>query len=162
MGSEAKIVIAFLFNRSGKTGLKDAELYLPLSMELGWLSSKESQEFVKYAIKHDLLVRKEGLLYPNFPFKQITIPVGFAPSKGLFSEETTEQKEENIIDGIVTQISTQTNQSKSEILDEIRHEEKEKNLLPEVVALYVAKKHGVDIADWCNAVEKILIKENRG
>jgi hypothetical protein len=162
MESEAKIVIAFLFNRSGKTGLKDAELYLPLSMELGWLSSKESQQFVKYAIKQDLLVRNEGLLYPNFPFKKITIPVGFIPSKELFSEKTTEKKEEYIIEGIATQISMQINQSKNEILEEIKHEEKEKNLFPEVASLYVARKHGVDIADWCNPVEKILIKENRG
>ena len=51
MNSEAKIMIAFLFNRSGKNELKDSEIYLPLSMELGWLSAKESQEFIKYAIK---------------------------------------------------------------------------------------------------------------
>jgi hypothetical protein len=35
MESEAKIILAFLFNRSGKTVLSEAELYLPLSMELG-------------------------------------------------------------------------------------------------------------------------------
>jgi hypothetical protein len=162
MDSEAKIVIAFLFNRSGKNGLKDAELYLPLSMELGWLSSKESQQFVKYAIKQGLLVRNAGLLHPNFPFKKIAIPVGFTPSKELFSEKTAEKKEENIIEGIATQISMQINQSKNEILEEIKYEEKEKNLCPEVVALYVAKKHGVDIADWCNVVEKILIKKYKG
>jgi hypothetical protein len=162
MDSEAKIIIAFLFNRSGKTGLKDAELYLPLSMELGWLSSKESQEFVKYAIKQELLVKKEGLLHPNFPLKKIIVPVGFAPSKKLFSEKTAEQREEDIIDRIATQISTQTNHSKNEILEEIKQEEKEKNLLPEVIALYIARKYGVDIADWYDSVEKTIIKENRG
>jgi hypothetical protein len=162
MDSEVKIIIAFLFNRSGKTGLKDAELYLPLSMELGWLSTRDSQEFVKYAIKQGLLVKKEGLLHPNFPLEKIIIPLGFTPSKKLFSEKTAEQKEENIIEEIATQISTQTNHSQKEILEEIKQEEKEKNLLPEVAALYVARKHGIDSTDWYDAVEQTLIKENRG
>jgi hypothetical protein len=77
MDSEAKIILAFLFNRSGKTLLSEAELYLPLSMELGWLSSKESQQFVKYVLKKELLVRKEGMLSPNFSLDDIKIPVGF-------------------------------------------------------------------------------------
>ena len=87
MDPEAKIIIAFLFNRSGKTELKDSEFYLPLSMELGWLSVKESQEFIKYAIERELLIKKDDLLRPNFPFEKIIIPLGFATSKKLFSEK---------------------------------------------------------------------------
>jgi hypothetical protein len=161
MNSEAKIIIAFLFNRSGKTELKDSELYLPLSMELGWLSAKESQEFINYAIKQELLIKKDGLLQPNFPLEKITIPLGFIPSKKLFSEKIDECKEENMIDEIVRQIITLTNHSQREILEEIKQEEKEKHLFLEVAALYVARKYGVDITDWYDPVEKMLIKENR-
>ena len=159
MDSEAKIIIAFLFNRSGKTELKDSELYLPLSMELGWLSTKESQEFIDYAIKQELLIKKDGLLQPNFPLEKIAIPLGFTPSKKLFSEKRDEYKEENIIDEIVIQISKLTNQSQREIFEEIKQEQKEKNLFLEVAALYVARKYSVDIADWYESVEKILIKK---
>jgi hypothetical protein len=162
MDSEAKIIIAFLFNRSGKTVLKDSEIYLPLSMELGWLSTKESQEFIKYAIKQELLIKKDRSLQPNFPFEKITIPLGFIPSKKFFSEKTDESKEENIIDNIVIKISTQTNHSQREILEEIKQEEKEKNLFLEVAALYVASKYNVDITEWYASVEKILMKENTG
>jgi hypothetical protein len=161
MDYEAKIIIAFLFNRSGKTELKDSELYLPLSMELGWLSAKESQEFIDYAIKQELLIKKDGLLLPNFPLEKITIPLGFTPSKKLFSEKTDEVKAENIIDEIVIQISTLTNHSQREILEEIKQEQKEKNLFLEVAALYVARKYSVNITDWYDSVEKIFIKENR-
>jgi hypothetical protein len=153
MDSEAKIIIAFLFNRSGKTELKDSELYLPLSMELGWLSAKESQEFIKYAIKQELLIKKDGLLQPNFPFEKVIIPLGFTPSK------KDELKEYDIIDGIVIKISTLTNHNQEEILEEIKQEEKEKNLFSEVAALYVARKYSVDITDWYDSVEKIFNKE---
>ena len=161
MDSEAKIIIAFLFNRSGKTELKDSELYLPLSMELGWLSAKESKEFIQYAIKQELLIKKDGLLQPNFPFEKVIIPLGFAPSKKFFSEKKDELNESDIIDGVVIKISTLTNHNQKEILEEIKKEENEKNLFSEVAALYVARKYNVDITDWYDSVEKILIKENR-
>jgi len=160
MDSEAKIMIAFLFNRSGKNELKDSEIYLPLSMELGWLSAKESQEFIKYAIKQELLIKKDDLLRPNFPFEKIIIPLGFSPSKKLFSEKSGADKEGNIIDEIAIQISKQTNYDQKEIFEEIRQMEKEKNLFSEVAALCVARKYGVDITDWYDSVEKRLIKEN--
>ena len=159
MESEAKIIIAFLFNRSGKTQLTESEIYLPLSMELGWLSTTESQEFVKYAIKQGLLVKKEVGLYPNFPLENITIPLGFTPSKRLFSEKTGEQKV-SIIDGLITRIREKTNQSRQQILEEITQEEKEKHLLPDVAALYVARKHSVDVVEWYDPVESMLLKGN--
>jgi len=161
MDSDAKIIIAFLFNRSGKTELKDSEFYLSLSMELGWLSAKESQEFIKYAIKQDLLIKKDDMLLPNFPFEKITIPLGFTPSKKLFSEKINQFNEGNIIEGITSQISSITNHSQKEILEEIKQEEKEKNLISEIAALFVARKYGLDITEWYDSVEKILLKENR-
>jgi len=161
MDSEAKIIIAFLFNRSGKTELKDSELYLPLSMELGWLSAKESQEFIRYAIKHELLIKKNGLLQPNYAYEKVVIPLGFTPSKKYFVGKKDELKEDDIIDRIAIKISALTNYNQKEILEEIKQEEKEKNLFSEVAALYVARKYSIDITDWYDSVEKILIKENR-
>ena len=162
MESEAKIIIAFLFNRSGKTALKDTELYLPLSMELGWFSTKEAQEFVKYSLKKELLIKKDVLLHPNFSVENTSIPVGFTPTKKLFSEKTHEEKKENILEDIVAQISSQTNRNHQDILKEITSEEKEKNILPEVAVLYLARKYNIDMTDWYDVVEQKLFKGNTG
>jgi hypothetical protein len=161
MDSEAKIIIAFLFNRSGKTSLTESEIYLPLSMELGWLSTKESQEFVKYAVQQGFLVKKEGALQPNFPLDTVAIPLGFTPSKRLFPIPAGEQ-EGTLIEGVISQICTQTALSQKEIHEEITPEEKDKHLLLEVAALYVARKHGVDVTAWHDAVERIILRENKG
>lgn len=158
MDSEAKIIIAFLFNRSGKNHLTESELYLPLSMELGWLSTKESQEFVNYAIKQGLLVKKENKVLPNFPIETVTIPVGFFPSKKHFSGNGREQQG-SIIDGIINGICEITKQRHQEIAEEMLKEEKEKHLLPAVAALYVARKHGVEVDEWFDAVESTLLTE---
>ena len=100
------------------------------------------------------------MLRPNFPFEKIIIPLGFSPSKKLFSEKSGADKEGNIIDEIAIQISKQTNYDQKEIFQEIRQMEKEKNLFSEVAALCVARKYGVDITDWYDSVEKILVNEN--
>ena len=129
-------------------------------MELGWLSTKESQEFVKYALKQELLVKKEGLVHPNFPVEKITIPVGFTPSKRLFSETISQPKTEHVLDAIVMEIGKKTNRKQAEILEEITQEGQEKKLLPEVASLSVARKYNLDVIEWYDLVETILLRGN--
>jgi hypothetical protein len=160
MNSEAQIIIAFLFKRSGKTALKDSELYLPLSMELGWFSTKEAHEFVTYAINHTLLEKKDGMLHPLFAIETISIPVGFTPSKKTFNK--TAHEEENLIDIIITHISEKTNRDPKEIQGEIKLVEQEKQILPEVSALFVARTYDIDISKWSDAVEQNLFRGNTG
>ena len=100
MDSEAKIILAFVFNRSGKTGLAEAELYLPLAMELGWFSTKEAQQFVKYAMKKELVVKKDGMLTPSFPLDGIKIPVGFTPSKKALVNQQNNNKKKTSLKGL--------------------------------------------------------------
>jgi hypothetical protein len=159
MDSETKIIIAFLFNRSGKTALTEAELYLPLSMELGWLSTKEAQGFVKSALQQDLLVKKDGLLHPNFSLEKITIPLNFAPSEKLFCETTAQEQGQPLINRLIGRICAQTTLNQPDIEEEITKEGKEKNLLLEVAALYVARKYDVDISDVLTEVEQGIFRE---
>jgi hypothetical protein len=161
MDSEAEIIIAFLFNRSGKNQLKESDLYLPLSMELGWLSTKEAQAFVKTALSQGLLEKKGGLVQPTFPLDSISIPVGFTPSKQLFPKEISQKHPENLLDILISEIGKKTHQDQKEILDEITKEAHEKNLLPVVAALYVARRYNGDVSPWFDSVESLLLTENK-
>jgi len=79
MGSDANIIIAFLYKRSGKEELSFSELYLILSMELNWFTPDDAKTFVNMAIKQKLLIKKGELIKPNFDFRKIVVPVGFVP-----------------------------------------------------------------------------------
>ncbi len=162
MDSEAKIIIAFLLKRSGKPALKESEMYLPLSMDLGWFSTKEAQEFVTYATTQHLLVKKDGVLQPTFPYEKITIPVGFTPIKKLFTEKKEVHTEENIFDSLVSFITEKTNYNQQEILADIKLVEQEKQIFPEVAALFVARKHNLVLNEWTEKLEKKLFTENTG
>jgi hypothetical protein len=131
-------------------------------MELSWFSTKEAQQFVKYVMKRELVVKKDGGLSPNFPLETIKIPIGFIPSKKQFSDTIEEKKGKDLIEEIVEWISQQTQVDKTLIYEEIAKEGREKNLLAEVAALYVGKKHGVDASEWYSLVEAALFKESTG
>lgn len=162
MDPEAKIIIAFLFNRSGKYALKESELYLPLSMEVGWFSTKEAQEFVTYAVTQELLVKKDGLLHPNFPLEKITIPVGFTPTKKIFTKKKEDQKEKNLLESIASRLVEKTNHDLKDVLAETKHVEQEKHILPEVAALFVARKYNLAVEEWIDQIEKSIFRENTG
>ena len=159
MDSEAEIIIAFLFKRSGKNKLKESEIYLPLSIELRWFSTKEAHEFIKYAIKQKLLTKKGDLLTPSFDIEKINVPFGFYPSKKIFVEEKS-LKKENVMDTLVPRIFEKTKQTHKEVLGQISQFESEKNIIPEVAALLVAKEYDIKIDDIFEIIENKIFREN--
>jgi len=159
LDSEEEIVIAFLFKRSGKSKLKESEIYLPLSLELGWFPTKDARQFIEYAIKQKLLTKKEGLLTPSFDVEKIDIPVGFSPSKSTFNVEES-KVEEDVFQKIVNRIIEKTNHTYEEIIKEIKQIQEEKKIIPEVAALLLAKEFNIDVEDSFDAVEKIIFREN--
>ncbi|MFH1101743.1 MAG: DUF2240 family protein [Methanobacteriota archaeon] len=166
MTSEAEIIITFIFKRSGKTELKASELYLPLSLELGWFTSQQAKNFVAYALQQHLLEKKKNMITPTFDISTIAIPTGFQPKQQQYEPHSIDTQEPKIIskniDGLPTlidRISSQTGQSQEEIRKNIQQLQDEKQILPEVAALLLAKKHNIPIDEFFNAVETAVIQK---
>ncbi len=157
MNSEAEIVIAFLFKRSGKKELTESEIYLPLSIDLGWFTTIESHEFIDYALKQKLLIKKGNFLNPNFDVEQIHIPLGFSPSKKTFLKKEKSEKDNDIIDTIAKKIVENKNQDYNMIIEKIKKIAKEKKIIQEVAVLLVAKQNNIDIEDYIKNVEKKIL-----
>ena len=162
METEAKIIIAFLFNRSGKPVLTESEVYRPLSMELGWFSMSEAQEFVAFAVAQGFLEKKDGMLKPSFPIETITIPVGFAPRKKTFPKKKKQAKEEPVLEAITSRICERTGRESADVHEEIIRVASEKKILPEVAALFVARNYSIPCEEWYDAVETMLLTESTG
>ena len=162
MNSESQIIISFLFKRSGKDELKESEIYLPLSLELGWFSAREAREFVTYALEQKLLVKKDGLLIPSFDVEKIIVPVDFYPSKKSFSVEKTKLKkeEQNVIDVVVQQLVEKTGKEPKEIFEKIKEVETEKSITSDVALLFIAKKFNIDVSGYFDHVEKAIFRES--
>ena len=162
MNSEIKIIISFLFKRSGKEELTESELYLPLSMDLKWFSPKEAKDFVNLALLQNFLIKKGYQIKPNFDYKKIAVPVGFYPSKQTFEGEKDKVKEErqDVVKSIIGQIIEKTEQDEQSVFEEIKEAANKRNISLEVAALLVSKKYDIVVSAFFDQVEDKVFIEN--
>lgn len=142
--------------------LTESEVYLPLSMELGWFSASEAQEFVSYAVTQGLLAKEDGRLHPTFPIETITIPVGFTPRKKIFPKKKRQAKEEPVLEAIASCICERTGRDAADVHEEITRVASEKKIIPEVAALFIARKDSIPCEEWYDAVEAMLLTGSTG
>jgi hypothetical protein len=156
MTSEAEIIIAFVFKRSGKTQLSHSEFYLTLSMELNWFTPESAKDFVNQSVKQKLLIKKDDQVKPSFDIKKITVPIGFYPSKQLFEKEDieTDIKEEDVLKKIIRCIIEKTELNEKKIIEKIKEIEKERNINSEVAVLLVGKEYDVPLEEFFEKIEK--------
>ena len=158
MSSEAEIIIAFLYKRSGKPVLTESELYLSLSMDMGWMTATEAQAFVQQ-MKDDKIVHpSDGGFAPSFDVTTVETPRGFTPSKKIRGKEPPVHiAKESLLDQIVRRICECTKRPIPQLSREIAALAAEKNIAPEVAALWVARRHDCDVSDFYDAVETFVM-----
>lgn len=162
MNSEIKIIISFLFKRSGKEELTASDLYLSLSMDLRWFSPKEAKDFVNSALLQNFLIKKGAQIKPNFDYKKIAVPVDFYPSKQTFEEEKDKVNEErqDAVKLIIGRIIEKTEQDEQSVFEEIKEASNERNISLEVASLLVSRKYDIVVSAFFNQVEDKIFIEN--
>jgi len=167
MESEVKIIIAFVFKRSGKAELKASDIYLTLSLELGWFSSQEAKNFVAYCLQQNYLQNKKNSLTATFDISSIPVPIGFRPTQQKYDPSFTDAKKEDVLSKdnallstLIKYICSQTNRSEEEVHIAIQQLQDEKQIYPEVAALLFARKYHIPIDGFFNTIETALIQKS--
>lgn len=158
MDSEDKIIIAFLFKRSGKRELSVSELYLPLFMDLKWFSPNEAKGFVDKALQQKLLSKKNELVTPNFNYENILVPVGFRPAKQPTIEKNFVEEKRDVVKTIIERIAEKTDLDEGKIIEKINAVEKEKHISMITAAALVGREFDVYLDDCFLEIEKTLEK----
>jgi len=153
MESDAEIIIAFIFKRSGKQKLKLSEVYLPLSMQLNWFSLQEAKDFVKIAIKQKLLKEKEENIEPAFDINQVKVPVGFRPTKQVLEVKEKTVKEKDFRSEIIEELIKKTNLDEKTIIGKIKQIEQEKNITFEVASLLFGKEYDIALEKFYEEIK---------
>ena len=120
-------------------------------MDLNWFSPQEAKAFVHAALNQELLIKKYGLLKPNFDIDSIVIPAGFKPSKQSFDKKEIiiqKQEKRDRVKIIVSKIIKKTDLDRQIIFEKIKSLEKEKNITLEVAALLVGKEYDIDLNEF--------------
>jgi hypothetical protein len=161
---EAKQVLAFIFKRSGKKTLPASDVYLAISMELQWCSPKEAKAFVKQSVAHNLLIEKDHGVTPSFEFDKVSIPTGFSPSNTVFTEPLSSVESlsvEDIISSVIKRLEGNTKRDSEEIRYQIEQIAKDKNIMLEVAAVFLAKKHDCKIDDLIGPLKDVVFTSEK-
>lgn len=156
MPSESEIIIAFLFKRSGKTALSFSDLYLTISMDLNWFTPDDAKSFLNLMLKQNLLEKKGDVIKPTFEYNDITVPIGFIPSKQIFEEKTVVKdalEKEELIDRIINQLVEKTKLDKIRVAEKVNKLAEEKNITKEVAALLIGKENNVSLIEFHDEIE---------
>jgi hypothetical protein len=159
MPSDAEIIIAFLYKRSGKEELSFSDLYLNLSMELNWFTPIDAKAFVNMSIKQKLLIEKGDLVKPNFDINKIVVPIGFIPSKNIFEKKEVKViEDEDFFKKIIRQIVDKTKLDEKQIIGKIEDIANERNLTIEVAALLLGKDYNILFEEFYIQIEERIVE----
>lgn len=160
MFDEMKQVIAFLFERAGKTSMTKAEFYLDLSMHLRWCPVDHAKKFLENSITLGLLKEDGEMISPTFPMKDVVLPINFKPSSDFFRKKVPSQVEEKKegIEGLIPRLVETLGVTRDAVIAEIETIEREKNVFKEVAVLMYAHEHGLDVSKHLEEAFHIIIK----
>jgi len=145
---KAKNLIAFLFQRSGKEKLNEKEIYMTISYELRWLTPEKAKIFLHRCLENGLLKMEEGEYTPNFDYKSMQIPLGFKVDESIVEEE-------DVFSSVIKEIQKK-GMKKEDIFKEIEMLQTKMDVIPEVAALVLARKNGIDVSPFISRVKRII------
>ncbi|RLF48064.1 MAG: hypothetical protein DRN29_00765 [Thermoplasmata archaeon] len=151
---ELRKLIAFVFQRSGKEKMTEKEFYMTLSFELGWLTPGEGMKVIEKAMGLNLLKKDGDEIFPSFNYKDEEVPLGFK-----FDNKKLEELEKDLLSKIVGKISHESKIGEKKIRDEIRKISEDLDIYPEIAALLLAKKVGIEVDEFIDDAKE-FIKNN--
>lgn len=162
MNDEHKIIITFVFNRSGKKEMSFSEFYLTLSLDLKWFTPDNAKSFTLNSIEYNLLKKEKEQIKPNFNIDEVKIPTVFYPSKNVLfekdfkNEKTIKIQDNNTLESILEKIVEKSNLDKKIIINQIKELEKEKNITAEIAAILVGKQYHIPFSELFKRIENQL------
>ena len=148
---DLKKLIAFVFQRSGKEKMKEKEFYMTLSFELGWLTPGEGMKVIERSLAAGLLKKDGEEIIPNFDYKKEEVPLGFK-----FDSKMLEEMEKDLLSKILGEILKESKIGEKKIRDEIRKMAEDLNICPEIAALLLAKKTGMDVGKFLEEAKEFV------
>lgn len=150
MIKEAKKLIAFLLQRSGKESLNENEIYMTLSYELGWLTPAEAKQFIQRGLEQELLEKTDEGYTPTFDSSAIDVPLGFEV------DGTIVQTESQDLVTVITDALAGQNMSEKQARSLIDERAEKEHIIPEVAALLVAHEQGINVQPYLERGRKAL------
>jgi len=157
MTTEAKQLVAFLFQRSGKELLSAQDIYMTLSYELGWMTPGEAKKLITQAVERGLLREDAEGYTPTFAFRDVDIPLGFHIDGLVVDDAPTTPLSDNVVEEVVAALKKK-GQGARDARQHIEETARRQHILPEAAALVVAHRQDLDTAPFLPLAWKAVKK----
>jgi hypothetical protein len=147
MTLEAKRLIAFLFQRSGKKTLQAQEIFMTLSYELGWMTPAEAIKIIKQSLDFGLLEENQGVYSPTFDYYKVDIPLGFQIDGAVVVKTLTPELSGGVVTDIVAAL-VDAGWEMNYAQDQIRQTADCHAIIPDVAAVLVARWHNINVMSY--------------
>jgi hypothetical protein len=149
-----RITIAAPFRHTRKSGMRKNELVYYYALDRKWMSTEQAGLLLKRAEEEGLLGLENGLYSPRFDISELTIPIGFKPTSGIFDHHDPVQE-------LIGRIARARSLQETDVVAEMNRTIKENfdgNLLPPAALVLIAKNHGVPFDDLLDALKQAAKK----
>jgi hypothetical protein len=160
MYTEEKIILTFIYKRSGKDHLTSSEIHLPLAIELKWFNNNDAKYFVQHCLELKILKKTTEGLQPTFDINTTKIPSGFTPSltfnlkNNIPNNSTTMNKSNNIMK-IITE---HEKISYSLLMTRLKKLVLTKNITTIAAAVLYAKENEISLRYDLTDIEQVIVK----
>lgn len=162
MYTEEKIILTFIYKRSGKDRLTANEIHLPLAIELKWFTNTDAKHFVQHCLELKILKKTTDGLQPTFDINTIEMPPEFIPSLTFSSKNNIPNTSTttNITHNIMEIIVEHEKISRPSLMSRLKKQALAKNITTLAAALLYAKEHEIPLPYDTTDFEQAIIKEN--
>ena len=162
MYTEEKIILTFIYKRSGKDHLTATEIHLPLAIELKWFTNTNAKHFVQHCLELKILKKTTDGLQPTFDINTIEIPAGFAPSLTFSSKNNIPNTSTttNVIHNIMEIIAGHEKISLPSLMNHLKKNALSKNITSLAASLLYAKEHEIPLVYDITDVKQAIVQEN--
>ncbi len=125
-----------------------------LSADLDWFSSKEARKLVEIAQDEGIIKKEDGELEVLFDYKDVSISMGFRPSKDIF----TTKKEKPLFQQMLEEIVTSNNMDKAELMSSVNEKQDKLNVGIETALIALTEERGMKFPNRARYIQGIQDK----
>ncbi len=160
MADELTVCAAAFFRNKGKDVVAEKEFTMGISLDLRWMSVKESQALMDTMVSSGVLELKDGYLRPKFDGAELEIPMAYRPSAELIASVTSKKKKtENGLFPEMISIAEKSGMRRAGYIAACNALQKKLDVDIEVAGVIVLRDIGADVSSLYKKVYDAVLKK---
>lgn len=160
MADELTVCAAAFFRNKGRDVVAEKEFTMGISLDLRWMSVKESQALMDAMVSSGVLELKDSYLRPKFDGSGLEIPIAYRPSAELIGSLASKKKKtENGLFPEMVSMAEKSGMRRAGYIAACNALQKKLDVDIEVAGVIVLRDIGADVSSLYKKVYDAVLKK---